>query len=306
MELRHLRYFVAVAEEEHLGRAARRLHVSPPPLSKQIQQLEEELGVPLFARVGRGLKLTEGGRLFLGRARAILADVGRSVAAVQATARGEAGHLVVGFTETGTFAEMVPAVAASMRQRHPNVSLELQPMGWREMVPALLAGRLDAALGNEVPAEPALRSALLLTERIVLALPSQHPLARQERVTSRELRDVPFVWLPRAALPDTFRQTVAELAARGVTFNVVVEARSTVTRLAMVAAGMGVTFALESTRAMLPPGVVLRPVCDVQLTVSSVLAWRGDADGWPVLRSWRDLALEFARRRHAADGAAGA
>src|SRR5512141_538035 len=98
MELRHLRYFVAVAEEEHLGRAARRLHVSPPPLSKQIQQLEDELGVPLFARIGRGLQLTEGGRVFLGRARGILADVAKSVTDVQAIARGEAGHLTLGFT----------------------------------------------------------------------------------------------------------------------------------------------------------------------------------------------------------------
>jgi DNA-binding transcriptional LysR family regulator len=297
MELRHLRYFVAVAEEEHLGRAARRLHVSPPPLSKQIRQLEEELGAALFARVGRGLKLTEAGRVFLERARAVLSEVARSVAAVQATSRGDRGHLTVGFTETGPHAEIVPAATAELRRRHAGVAIELVPMNWPDEIPALLARRIDAALCNGVPDEPGLDSVRLLRERIVLALPRDHPLARNRTVSVRAIRDEPFIWLPRSALSDAFRRSIAEFAARGASVNVVVEARSTATRVGMVAAGMGLTFVLESTRTLLPPNVVLRPVSDLPLTVDSVLAWRREDVGSPVLRSWREIVQSVARAR---------
>ncbi len=297
MELRHLRYFVAVAEEEHLGRAARRLHVSPPPLSKQIQQLEEELGVALFARIGRGLKLTDAGRLFLEKARAILGEVGRSVAEVQATSRGDLGHLTVGFTETGTHAELIPAATAEMRRRHAGVGIELVPLTWTDAFPALVARRVDTALCNIVPTEPGLDSVRLFSDRIVLALPRHHRLAKRRAVSARELHDEPFIWIPRSALPEAFRDSAAELAERGLTFNVVIEARSTATRIALVAAGMGLTFILESTRALLPASVVSRPISEVALTVDSVLAWRQEDAGSAILRSWREIVVGLARAR---------
>jgi DNA-binding transcriptional LysR family regulator len=295
MELRHLRYFVAVAEEQHLGRAARRLHVSPPPLSKQVQQLEEELGVALFARVGRGLQLTEGGRLFLEKAHAILADVAKSVTAVQAAARGEAGHVTLGFTETSTHATMIPEITAELRRRHPHVGIELLTMNPADQIAALAAGRIDASFGNDEPTDPAIRFDVLLRERVLVALPRDHRLAARKAVRVDDLRGESFVWMPRSSLPEVFQRAAATLAARGFAMDVAVEARSSAMRIAMVAAGMAITIVLESTAPAIPKTLVLRPIVDFDLTFDSVLAWRAaDADS-VLVRSLRGIAASVVR-----------
>ncbi len=297
MELRHLRYFVAVAEEEHLGRAARRLHVSPPPLSKQIQQLEDELGVPLFARIGRGLQLTESGRLFLVKARAILGDVSDAVAAVQSASRGDAGHLTLGFTETSTYATIVPEIMAQLRKRHPHVGIELLAMNPPELAAALGSGRIDAGFGNDEPSDTALHAVTLLRERVLIALPRDHRLAARKTIPARELVGESFVWMPRSALPEVFQRATAELEARGFAFETAVEARSSAMRIAMVAAGMGVTIVLESTAPAIPSSIVLRPIADFRLTFDSVLAWRAADEGSVLLRSLREIAETVARSR---------
>ena len=279
MELRHLRYFVAVGEEEHLGRAARRLHVSPPPLSKQIQQLEEEMGVLLFARIGRGLQLTESGRLFLEKARGILADVSSAVAGVQAAARGDAGRLTLGFTETSTYATIIPEITAQLRQRHPHVNVELLAMNPPELAAALVAGRIDVSFGNDEPSDSSIRSLTLLRERVLVALPRQHRLATRKTLRARELIGESFVWMPRNALPEVFQRAATELAARGFAFDVAVEARSSAMRIAMVAAGMGITIVLESNAPTIPRSLVLRPIADFRLTFDSVLTWRAADEG---------------------------
>jgi len=290
MELRHLRYFVAVAEEEHLGRAARRLHVSPPPLSQQIKQLEEELGVSLFARIGRGLQLTDAGRAFLERARAILAEVSRSVTETQATARGEAGRISLGFTETPTYAAMLPLITAELRKRHPSVAMELSAMTSPEERTALLEGRIDASFGNDTPNDPRLQSQRLVSERLLVAFPRGHRLAGHRSVTVRDIDREPIVWMVRSDVPEAFQKLTDELRAKGFGANIALEARSVQMRLAMVAAGLGVTVGIESMIATAPDDVVLRPLSDVRLTFDSVLSWRAADFGSPVLRSLREIA----------------
>lgn len=300
MELRHLRYFVAVAEEEHLGRAARRLHVSPPPLSKQVQQLEQELGLPLFARIGRGLRLTDAGRLFLVRARTILGEVTASVAAVQAAARGEAGHVALGFAETSTYATMIPEIVAELRRRHPHVAIELLAMNPTDLVAALSSGRIDASFGNDESGDPATHGVVVLRERVLVALPREHRLAARKVVRASELVKESFVWMPRSAMPEVFQRATEWIAARGYTLEVAVEARSSAMRIAMVAAGMGITFVLESTAPSIPRGVVLRPVSDFQLTFDSVLTWRAADERSVLLRSLREITGEVAGTRRGA------
>jgi DNA-binding transcriptional LysR family regulator len=295
MELRHLRYFVAVAEEEHLGRAARRLHVSPSPLSQQIQQLEEELGVALFARIGRGLQLTDAGRAFLARARAMLADLSRSVAEIRSASRGEAGRISLGFTETTTYAAMLPAITAQLSERHPRVALELSAMTSFEERGALLDGRIDAAFGNDTPDDRRLRSQRLVAERVMVALPRRHRLAARRAVTLRDIEHEPIVWMARSDVPEAFQKLADQVRARGFGAQIALEARSVHMRLAMVASGLGVTVEIESTEPVLPDAVVLRPLSDITMTVDSVLSWRAADQGSVVLRSLREIAEAVAR-----------
>src|SRR3989454_94732 len=144
MELRHLRYFVAIAGHEHIGRAARVLHVSSSPLSRQIHQLEEDIGVQLLARVGRRVQLTEAGKVFQREARETLAGIDRAIATAQAASRGEVGRLRVAFVEVRRIAESIPPAVRQFRARHPRVTVELVPMRMREQLEAFDAGRIDA------------------------------------------------------------------------------------------------------------------------------------------------------------------
>src|SRR5437016_9130378 len=144
MELRHLRYFVAIAEHEHIGRAARVLHVSSSPLSRQIHQLEEDIGVQLLARVGRRVQLTEAGKVFQREARETLARIDRAIATAQAASRGEVGRLRIAFVEVRRIAEIIPPAVHQFRARHPHVTVELVPMRMREELEAFDTGRIDA------------------------------------------------------------------------------------------------------------------------------------------------------------------
>jgi DNA-binding transcriptional LysR family regulator len=294
LELRHLRYFVAVADETHVGRAAGRLHVSPSPLSRQLHELEDEVGVRLLERAGRGIRLSEAGAAFAADAREILAQVDRAVARLQATARGEAGHLAIGFMETSAFADLIPSVVGAFRRRHPGVTLELQPLSSDELRLALRERRIAAALlFGLVDPDPAARAQLLFTEEIQLAVPRTHPLARRGRVALRDLDGQPFVW---SARPDRapFLDTLwALLRSNGVTPRVVIESRSTLTRLSLVGSGVGLTFVAGSPRK--PAQVVLRPVAGLELQARAHLAWRHEDEGSPLVKSLRELTRDAVR-----------
>src|SRR5688572_33377875 len=178
MELRHLRYFIAVAEEKHMTRAAERLGIQQPPLSMQIRGLEQELEVQLFRRQPRGMELTEAGAAFLERARAILDDVDRAVATTRRTARGEEGRVVVGFTSSAPFHPFVPRVLRAFREAAPLVSLVLEESGSSELVQGLHNEEIDAAfIRSPVADVVGLTVRPLLEEKMLVALPTGHPLA---------------------------------------------------------------------------------------------------------------------------------
>jgi len=296
MELRHLRYFVAVAEEEHVGRAAERLHVSPSPLSRQIRQLEGELGVELFQRQGRGVRLTRAGTAYLARARELLDAVERAAKEAQAISRGAQGRLSLAFNDTRAYAQLLPEVILGLRALHPKVAVDVSPLGSQAQLEALRAGSLDAGFGHQAPAEPGLRAEPLYTERILLALPVDHPLAHRKAITVAMLKDEPFVWIlgPR---PQLFEGVERALREKGVPMQVALEVRSSSeARLSLVASGMGLTFAVESAKAALPKQVVLRQIADLRLESRAYLVWRSAEEKSPLIRSLRSVA-QAARRR---------
>jgi len=202
MELRHLRYFVAVGEEQHYGRAARRLRVAQPALSRQIQDLEEELGFTLFERLPRGVRLSAAGKLFLEDARRILQEVNEAADRAAPVARGLSGTLRVGFTENASWRGVVPDSFRRFREQQPDAELQLQPAASLEQFEAVRSGRLDAGFVNFMPkSDPELDQLRVAIQHIELAVPRRHPLSKLKKLRLRDLTDVPFVWFPRWASP---------------------------------------------------------------------------------------------------------
>ncbi len=285
MELRHLRYFVAVAEEEHFGHAAARLHVSPPPLSRQIQQLEDEVGTALFQRVGRGVRLTDAGRAYLDRAREILADVDGATQAALAAARGEEGHLRIGFAETLPLLERVPRMVRRFRARHPRVTVDLLPLTVGEQTEALRARRIDAGFRYYRPTEAGIGADLIMRDPVVLALPRGHALAKRRTVRVAALRDESFVWSPS---PNYYDEVRAALLAHGVTRRVT-EVASPVTRLSLVAAGAHLSCIAASAPRLFPDQIVTRPFADLRVDLEAYLAYREEDATSPLVRGLRTL-----------------
>lgn len=296
LELRHLRYFVAVAEAEHVGKAAERLHVSPSPLSRQIRQLESELEVRLFERRGRGVRLTEAGRAFLAGARRSLETVDRAASEARSVARGESGRLSIAFSDTPPLARLVPEVISQLRNLRPGVALEVTPLDSHAQLEALRAREIDVGFGHEPPTDALFRAEPLYPERVLLAIPEGHPLAGVKTLRAKMLSDQPFVW-PRGPKPFLLAEVENALRAKGVALRVVLEAHSSSeTRLSLVASGMGLTFALESNQTHLPPRVLLREVSDLRIDGNAYLVCREEEAHAPAIRLVRKL-TRAARRR---------
>jgi len=195
MELRHLRYFVAVGEEQHYGRAAQRLRVAQPALSRQIQDLEDEVGFKLFERLPRGVKLSAAGKLFLADARRILQQVSETAARAARVARGQSGTLRIGFTENASWHGVVPDSLRKFRQRQPDAELQLRPAGSVDQVDDIRSGRVDAGFVFNLPTnDEELDQLPVAMQNVELAVPKGHPLSKRKRLRLRDLVDAPFVW----------------------------------------------------------------------------------------------------------------
>ena len=305
MELRHLRYFLAVAEERHVTRAARRLGIQQPPLSQQIRALEREVGTPLFVRRPRGVELTEPGRVFLDEARAVLAQLERAVASTRRTARGEQGRISVGFTSSAPFHPFVPRVIRAFREAHPLVSLSLEESGTPDLIEGLRSERLDAAfIRTAVPDPAGLAVEPLLDEPMLVALPRRHPLARAAGPDAPPLRlaalaGETFVLYRRGTGPGLYDGIIAACHRAGFSPQIGQEAPRIVSSLNLVATGLGISIVPECLRRMNLDGVVYRrqrarPPLRAPLLVASR---PGDAS--PALARFLELARRAAREhRH--------
>jgi DNA-binding transcriptional LysR family regulator len=282
MELRHLRYFVAVAEERHFGRAAARLHIAQPPLSQQIRRMEDELGEPLLYRTTRSVELAPAGEILLERAREILAGVDRAIEDAQRAAHGEYGRLAIGFTGSATYS-LLPTFAAALGRELPGVTLDLRG---ELLTPAQVAGLLgrDLDLGLLRPPvhDRALVTEVLRSEPLIAVLPRSHPLAETETVPLEELADEPFVMYPshfRSVLHDAVENACA---AHGFTPLAAYEVAETGTLVSFVAAGLGVSLVPASVGHMTVEGAVYRPLANDASRVELAATWRRD-DERPVL-----------------------
>ncbi len=278
MELRHLRYFVAVAEELHFGRAAERLNISQPPLSQQIQALEEYLAVRLFERTNRRVALTEAGRLFLVEARDILERAKQAVQVAQRAQRGELGELKVGFTGSAPFTSVIPRSIQAYRQAHPDVHLSLQEMSSSAVIEALLERRMQVGLLRPIALPDSIEVVELFRDPLMLVLPAAHPLAvdSDAGLSLVQLAGEPFVFFPRHYGTGLFDQLNELARAAGFTPHIAQEANEAMTIIGLVAAGMGVSMLPESFRRTRVDGVVYRTLLDPGATSAIWLARRRD------------------------------
>ena len=269
MELRHLRYFVAVAEEGHITRAAARLGIQQPPLSQQIRALEAELQVQLFRRKPRGVELTQAGEALFTEARAILQQIEHAITAVRRTARGEAGRIGLGFTSSASFHPFVPQAIREYRETHPLVRLTLEESGTGELVAALIDERLDAAFvrspigasGGGPAAGIAIHS--VLDEAMVAALPAGHALAAGSAarpLALAELAAETFILYRRPLGPGLYDAIIAACQRAGYSPNIGQEAPRMLATLSLVAAGLGVSLVPQSMRRLRVHGVAYRPL----------------------------------------------
>ena len=288
-----------MGEEEHFGRAAERLHVVQPALTRQVRQLEEEIGCALFERLKRGVRLTEAGKSFLEEARRLLADLGRSVDRTQLVAQGKVGRLRVGFSDTATYSGELPSILRNFRARWPDVRLELFPSSSVIAGEQLRRQEVDVAFVYMAPTDlHELKTHTISVERWMLALPQAHPLVKSKRVKLVDLRREPFVWFPRPVAPPLYDRVLAACHAAGLTLNIVQEVNNPTTILSLVAGGIGVSFTIASAEKMKPDSVVLRKVDDLRVTAELSAIWRGD-NKVPALQKFieivRGQATEIAR-----------
>jgi DNA-binding transcriptional LysR family regulator len=278
MELRHLRYFIGVGEEQHFGRAAERLHIAQPALSRQIQDLEREVGFLLFERLPRGVRLSEAGKVFLSDARRILQDVEDAKRRAERIALGQAGTLRVGIATAVSWHGLVVNAFRGFRRRQPDVELVLHHMVSVHQVEAVLSDRLDAGFAAAVtPWHENVEHRQFALDRMVLAVPKGHPLTKQGRIRLRDLRNMPFIWFHRWVNP-TFYDQMMEACARGGLSapRIVQEATDRDTVLGLVQCQIGIAWLTESTRWHCPRGVVLLPVVDMRVRLAFTLIWKKD------------------------------
>ena len=276
MELRHLRYFVAVAEELHFGRAAQRLRIAQPPLSRQIRDLERELGTALFERVARGVELTAAGRAFLPQARLTLTQADRAQRTAQRAAQGEIGRLRVGFAEAATFSDTLPNVLGFFRMHLPHIGLSLFEMDAAQQEDAFRDGRIDLGLLQSLPADADrwLHVEVVYTDAMVAALPETHRLAVRPRLALADLSAESFVFFPRSGAPTLYDDIIARCRASGFSPRVVQEAAGWHTLSGLVGAGVGGAFVPRSLSKIKRPGVVYRPVRDLGVDMTMSAAWK--------------------------------
>jgi DNA-binding transcriptional LysR family regulator len=273
MELRHFRYFVAVAEELHFGRAAKRLGISQPPVSQQIRALETEIGVELLRRTKRNVRLTPAGEVLLQAARKLLRGVEETMDVARRAARGEVGTVQIGYAP-GIEIEILPKLLRAFAHRYPAVDVRILPLHTRDQLEALRQRRIDVGLIRLPAMADDLHIAEICREPLILVAPANHALAKRRTITFRDLEGVPYVHLARNYEPTYYDLILGLAQSAQVTLRVVAESSHLYDNLSLVAAGVGVTLLPTGVRRIRRDGVVYRPVGPRKVEVKTGLAYR--------------------------------
>lgn len=287
-----MKYFVAVAEERSFGRAAKRLHMSQPPLSTQIKGLENELGVKLLERSTRRVELTDSGRTFLGRAREILGAVERAGAEARGAELGLRGRLEIGFVSSATLSLLPPALQR-FRERFRGVELDLRELASVEQVEALYEGEIRVGLVRLPMRAPEIRFEPVLAEPLVVALPVGHPLEARESIPLEEVAELPLIFFQRRLEPGSHEQIVELLGRVGALPKVAQYSVHLQTVIGLVASGIGIAILAESARRMHREGVVYRPLDTPDATSWLGLAWL-ERDDSPLVENFVNIVREVA------------
>lgn len=278
MDLRHLRYFRAIGREEHFGRAAIQLRVAQPALTRQIKDLEAELGVELFERLPRGVRLSAAGHIFLQDAEDILSQVDRAVDRVRRLASGHLGTIRVGLSEIISGHGFISYGLLKFRESEPGVVLDLKSMSSMQQILALKDGTIDAGIvyGAHVDERdaPLIDQARLGIGRTMLALHEGHRLADRASVSMAELIDEPALWPARRIAPGYYDKLTAACAAAGGVPRVVQECNTNSILLSLVAVGMGIGFVTVSPPLSTFHNIRLVPIVDLNLSFDVILVWR--------------------------------
>ncbi|MGA8136126.1 MULTISPECIES: LysR family transcriptional regulator [Pseudomonas] len=290
MELRHLRYFIAVAEELHFGRAAEVLGISQPPLSQQIQALEQELGARLFDRTNRRVELSEAGRLFLQEARLVLAQVDKAADVARRAQLGELGELKIGFTSSAPFNSTIPQAIFAFRQAFPAVHLNLREMSSKTVADGLMDESIEVGLMRPLALPEALSVVELMHEPLVAVLSAKHPLAggSEDGMYLSELALEPFVFFPRSYGSGLYAQLLTLARQAGFSPHFAQEAGEAMTIIGLVAAGLGVSVLPASYQRIRIDGVVYRPLLDPDAVSAVWLVQRKDQKS-PMAKAFIEL-----------------
>jgi DNA-binding transcriptional LysR family regulator len=293
VELRHLRYLVAVAEELHFGRAAIRLNISQPPLSQQIRQLEEELGVRLFQRTKREVRLTEAGKRVVNEAHQVLNQIDHFSKVAAQAGEGEIGHLSVGVP--GGVSEILVETLKLVARRYPAVRIELQYMTTGVQIEALREGRIHVGFLNLPVQEPALMLETVCTEPLCVAMPKGHPLARHQTIPINELKGQPVILFHRRVAPGLHDAITGMCRNAGFSLNAIHETDNVIAGLTLVSAELGISFCTPSIRRIWPD-LIFRPVRST-VQVERAVAYRRDAQS-PVLDVFLSVVRQVARKHN--------
>jgi DNA-binding transcriptional LysR family regulator len=294
-----MKYFLALAEELHFGRAAARLHMAQPPLTRQIRGIEEELGTALFLRTPKGVELTAAGHALLDEVPNILSLAERARERTLRAGQGLSGQLDVGIFGSGVL-DVIPRLLATFHQARPEVRIELHNLTKGEQLQALRERRITIGFNRLVPAEPGLGVQTVLQEALVVGLPDTHRLCAREEITLHDLDGEPMILYPNAPLPGLAQEVSGAFHREGVRLNVAQSVEDVLTCVALVAGGFGCCITTRSATSLRLPGVAYRPLRSRHLRdIELSCLYRSD-DPSPVLAAFLDVVRDFAAERAAA------
>ena len=303
MELRYLRYFVAVAEELSFTRAAERLNIAQPPLSQQIRRLEARLGVTLLRRTKRRVELTEAGRVFLRESYQAIHALEQGILAAQRADRGEIGRLAIGILVYISYT-LIPPILREFRAKFPQVHVELRLLTNTLQIAALLSGQVDVCFVRPPIDNPDIASKLISRERFILAMPATHPLAGKSAVSIKQFKDDPFIMYVRELGP-TFNSSLFQFCAKaGFSPKVALEVSQINAAVGLVGSGIGVALVPQSMNQLHFDNVVYRPLIERAPNVDVLLAWQAGRPS-ELLKSFIEMSTQFVRVS-ARSGAGGA
>ena len=292
MDLRDMRYFLAVAEEGHLGRAAERLHLSQPPLTRHIQALEEKLGVPLFTRTPKGMTLTEAGQTLLQEVPNLLELAQQAAERARLAGQGWIGRLDVGLFGSGVLG-VIPRILARFHQARPDVKIVLHNLTKDAQLQALRERRITVGFNRLVPQEPDISTMTVLHEPLLVAIADSHPLAVLPSLRLQDLAGVPLILYPNVPMRGLAQEVMDAFQAEGVALRIEQEVEDVLTAVALVSAGFGAAVTAQSAANLRLPGVAFRPLHSPHLKELelSCLYRRGDRS--PALQAFLEVVQTF-------------